>query len=271
MLAPCLLARRAFAEASLAAKMASSERPTGLFTREDLANINNMLFDEDTYDIVFFLYAVCYYAIFRIACEHIFPGKVKSMAKQQYIVTLLHDAIVLPLCAVGWVSGMADAPALIYLLTGAYLASDSIVNYTPLAGCVAEVTRSPGVPDFNWGVHLHHAFTILLCALGPNLPERAVVEGAICVFLGEFGSLWVALALIYPYRPIYVIRFYSFLVSRVCGFALAADMAMQIYEQSVPLCIAWLVLVGGLALENLRTMSSLQASRLDAKHAGKEQ
>lgn len=230
-----------------------------LFSNEDVANIKNLLFDDETYDISFFLYAVCYYSIFRVGCEHLVPGKVKGFTKQQYIVTLLHQAIILPLCAASWGLGKAaDAPALLYLLTGAYLASDSLINYTPLANAVSFVTMSPGVPDFSWGIHVHHAITILLCALGPNLPERAVSEGAICVFLGELGSLWITIALLYPSPAVFVVRFYSFLVSRVCGLALAADMATQIYEDSPYLCGAWSALVVGLALENVRSLALMR-------------
>ena len=35
-----------------------------------------------------------------------------------------------------WLAGTPAAPEIIYLLTGAYLASDSIMNYTPVSGCV---------------------------------------------------------------------------------------------------------------------------------------
>ena len=52
------------------------------------------------------------------------------------MITLLHQAVVLPVCVAMWVAGTPAAPEIIYLLTGAYLASDSIMNYTPVSGCV---------------------------------------------------------------------------------------------------------------------------------------
>ena len=54
----------------------------------------------------------------------------------EYVITLLHQAVVLPVCVAMWLAGTPAAPEIIYLLTGAYLASDSIMNYTPLSGCV---------------------------------------------------------------------------------------------------------------------------------------
>ena len=42
----------------------------------------------------------------------------------------------LPVCVAMWLAGTPAAPEIIYLLTGAYLASDSIMNYTPVSGCV---------------------------------------------------------------------------------------------------------------------------------------
>ena len=52
------------------------------------------------------------------------------------MITLLHQAVVLPVCVAMWLAGTPAAPEIIYLLTGAYLASDSIMNYTPVSGCV---------------------------------------------------------------------------------------------------------------------------------------
>ena len=99
------------------------------------------------------------------------------------MLSLGHQVVVLPLCAIGWVLGLFnDAPALIYLLTGAYLTSDSIINYTPVSNCV---TGEEGPPAFSWGVHAHHFFTVVLCALGTTLPPWPVREGAICILLGE--------------------------------------------------------------------------------------
>ena len=57
------------------------------------------------------------------------------------MITLLHQAVVLPVCVAMWVAGTPAAPEIIYLLTGAYLASDSIMNYTPVSGFYAQVSR----------------------------------------------------------------------------------------------------------------------------------
>ena len=54
----------------------------------------------------------------------------------EFVITLLHQAVVLPVCVAMWLAGTPAAPEIIYLLTGAYLASDSIMNYTPVSGCV---------------------------------------------------------------------------------------------------------------------------------------
>ena len=102
---------------------------------------------------------------------------------QQYILCFFHQAGVLPCCALGWVLGLfRDAPALVYLLTGAYMTSDSLINYTPVSGCV---TGEEGPPVFSWGVQAHHFFTVILCAVGTTLDARPVREGAICILLGE--------------------------------------------------------------------------------------
>ena len=213
----------------------------------DSSNIRQMILgvdDEPIYDVTFFLYAVCYYAIARVACEHLYPGRIKGYTKQQYVVALAHQALVLPACSFVWAVGlMDDAPALIYLLTGAYMASDSIINYTPVAGTIRRVVGDPpgGGPTFSWGVHAHHIFTIVLCALGPNLPPWPVVEGAFCILLGEAGSLWISITLLYPNKVNYTIRFWLFLVTRSLGFPIALDIARQITYW--PVLVAWLALV----------------------------
>ena len=49
----------------------------------------------------------------------------------------------------------------------------------------APVRQRRRTADFSWGVHAHHFFTVLLCALGTNLPASLVDEGAVCILLGE--------------------------------------------------------------------------------------
>ena len=242
-----------------------------VFTSEDVSNIRNMLLgvdQEPAYDAEFFLYATSYYAILRIACESNFPGRIRGYTKQQYVVSLLHQACVLPLCSLAWMAGVfEDTPALIYLLTGAYLASDSIINYTPAHGVITGMAgHSRHVvgggrigPDFSWGVHAHHIFTIVLCALGPNLPPWPVVEGAFCILLGEAGSMWISITLLWPNPLNYMIRFWAFLVTRVLAFTIALDIARQISYW--PVLLAWLVLVTGLFFDNFRTLSRMAGTR----------
>jgi len=248
-----------------------------VLTPADISNIRNMLLgvdQEPAYDAEFFLYAILYYAILRIGCEHQFPGRIRGYTKQQYVVSLLHQAFVLPVCSVVWLCGlMEDAPALIYLLTGAYLASDSLINYTPVTNYIAGVAgtnrRVVGDlarigPDFSWSVHAHHIFTIVLCALGPNLPPWPVVEGAFCILLGEAGSLWITITLLRPNALNYSIRFWSFLLTRVLGFSIALDIARQISYW--PVLLAWLTLVSGLFADNFRTLSRMADTRQGKGH-----
>ena len=108
-----------------------------MFSSEDIQNIRNMLFDADAGgDVQFWLYATVAYAVLRVATEVLVPGKIRGFTTQQYVVTLFHQCLVLPMCVAAWAAGVPAAPELIYLLTGAYLASDSIMNYTPVSGCV---------------------------------------------------------------------------------------------------------------------------------------
>ena len=162
-----------------------------MLTSEDTANIRNMLQDPDAGgDVLFWLYATVAYAVLRVTTEVLFPGKIGKFTTQQFVISLLHQGIVLPVCIAMWVAGTPAAPEIIYLLTGAYLASDSIMNYTPVSGCVAgtinatPLRRQRGIADFSWGIHAHHLFTVLLCALGTNLPPSLVLEGAVCILLG---------------------------------------------------------------------------------------
>lgn len=227
----------------------------------DAANVRNMLVDATSGgDILLGLYAVCAYASLRVLLELCCPGKVMGFTAQQFVLTLGHQGLVLPSCAIGWALGWLDnAPTLIYTLTGAYMASDCIINYTPVTNCVPHGVDGP--PDFSWGVHAHHIFTIFLCALGTTLPPWPIIEGvrrsvrnkkkrlprpgawlsagrpqvvptrerafcslkrppcatwrgcplattplpstapqAICILLGEAGSLWITVTMLRPNR-----------------------------------------------------------------------
>ena len=101
----------------------------------DIDNIWNMFFDQEgAGDAVVWLWASIFYSIVRIVLEILFPGKVRGLTRQQHVLTLTHQALVLPLLALGWWNGLAAAPILIYTLTGAYLASASLINYTRVWG-----------------------------------------------------------------------------------------------------------------------------------------
>lgn len=195
----------------------------------DLDNIRNMFFDADGGgDILLFIRALGVYTLLRIVCEYAYPGKVRGYTMQQYVMTLFHQAGVLPLCALGWMLGLVSeeqGPILIYVLTGAHMISDSVINYSPVSACVAGVD---GKPTFSWGVHAHHLFTVVLCALGTTLPPRLVAEGALCILLGELGSLWISVTMLRPTPSNFAIRFYSFSISRAAGVLLALDIVRQV-------------------------------------------
>ena len=75
----------------------------GVLSRDDVDNIRNHLFGEDTEaDISLFLWSLVAYIIARIASEKGFPGKVRGYTKQQYLVTLSHQAALLPILTAGW-------------------------------------------------------------------------------------------------------------------------------------------------------------------------
>ena len=229
--------------------------------------ITHLLFDTDSqHDIAFWLYATASYCVARMGVELLLPGKVKGYTNQQYVVTLVHQVLVLPTCAFGWAMGwLDDAKVLIYLLTGAYLASDSIVNYSPVSGCVAGVE---GPPTFSWGVHAHHLFTIALCALGTTLPPWLEDEGAICILVGEAGSLWITVTLLWPTALNFRLRLLSFVLSRVTGVAIALWIVVRLESAATQLVL--LAMMAGLVHDNLRTSRAMIKHARDAAH-GKAQ
>uniref|UniRef100_A0A7S0LIK5 TLC domain-containing protein n=1 Tax=Coccolithus braarudii TaxID=221442 RepID=A0A7S0LIK5_9EUKA len=203
------------------------------------------------------------YSFVRIATELAFPTNIRGYTAQQYVVTLGHQAVILPCCVLGWALGLLpEAPEVIYLLTGAYLASDSVINYTPVSGCVAGSARKP---VFSWAVHAHHIFTVVLCLLGPNLPAHAVSEGAMCILLGEAGSMWITVTLLQPTRVNYVIRLWSFLVSRVIGVLMAIDILRRIEGPATRVIL--LAMIVGLVYDNTKTFQQMWDRR---QHAGGE-
>ena len=234
------------------------------FTDTDLDNIRNMLFDpESGGDIVFLLYAMTAYSAVRICTELAFRENVRGYTAQQYIVTLGHQAVVLPLCVLGWGLGYLEVidwlpePAeVIYLLTGAYLASDSVINYTPVSGCLVPPARQP---VFSWSVHAHHVFTVVLCLLGPNLPANVASEGATAILVGEAGSMWITVALLNPTPLNFRIRLWSFAISRVIGVFLAVDILRQIDAPVMQALLLMMVL--GLVYDNANTFRAMWANR----------
>ena len=209
--------------------------------------------DEDAAgDIAFFLYATIAYCIVRLATELTLPGKIRGYTYQQYVVTLGHQAVLLPCLGVGWWVGFfqREGSSLIYLLTGAYMVSDSIVNYSPVSGCVAAF-RDAEKPTFSYAVHIHHFFTFALCALGTTLPSWLEDEGAVCILLGEAGSLWITVTLIWPTALNYILRFYTFMASRVLGVLVAVDIMRQLKD---PLPRLLLLAMGfGIAHDNWKS------------------
>jgi len=221
----------------------------------------NHLDEEAEADVSFFLWAVLIYCVIRLISERLFPGKVKGYTLQQYGVTLAHQAVLLPLLCFAWVFGaMPKAPTAVYLLTGAYMTSDSIINYSPVSGCVAGVE---GRPLFSWSVHAHHVFTLLLCVLGTTLPPWLEQEGAICILLGEAGSLWITVTLLRPSALNFKIRLHAFQLTRVLGVCMALDMTRQLESQ---LHRTLLVAGGvGVGLDNWRTLLAMRRHAKDAE------
>jgi len=222
----------------------------------DFANLQHMLFDADSGgDILLFIRSMGVYVFLRVVCEYALPGKIRGYTKQQYVMTLFHQALVLPIVALGWAFGIwavSEGPILVYVLTGAHMVSDSIINYSPVSGCVA---GADGKPTFSWGVHAHHIFTIFLCALGTTLPPWPIIEGAICILLGEAGSLWITVTMLRPNRANFLIRYYAFVATRVCGVLISLDIMRQV--PWVRTRVLLLLFTAGLVYDNYRTLAQM--------------
>ena len=163
---------------------------------------------------------------------------------RQYVVTLGHQAVLLPCLGLAWALGflVREGSSYIYLLTGAYMLSDSIVNYSPVSGCVAAFTDTER-PTFSYAVHIHHIFTVSLCALGTTLPAWLEDEGAVCIVIGELGSLWITITLLWPTPINFILRFYTFFASRALGGALALDIVRQL-QSTLPRALLVMCAVG---------------------------
>ena len=104
------------------------------FSSDTSSEILATLVDEDTQgDISFWLWATATYCFLRIGLEVAIPGKHRENTYQQYVVTLAHQAVLLPALGLGWKLGLFEqqGPSYIYLCTGAYMISDSAINYSP--------------------------------------------------------------------------------------------------------------------------------------------
>ena len=215
--------------------------------------------DEDAAgDIAFFLYSTITYCVIRLAFELSLPGKIRGYTHQQYVVTLGHQAVLLPCLGIAWyLNFFRDGSSLIYLLTGAYMLSDSIVNYSPVAGCVSAF-RDTEKPTFSYAVHNHHFLTVALCALGTTLPAWLEDEGAVCILIGEAGSLWITVTLLWPTPINFVLRFYTFLASRMVGVAVALDIARQMNHLLARSLFMALIL--GMFYNNWKTLGKMRTN-----------
>lgn len=221
--------------------------------------------DEDAAgDVAFFLYATIGYCAVRIATELSLPGKIRGYTRQQYVVTLGHQAFLLPFLGIAWYLGFfrREGSSFIYLLTGAYMVSDSIVNYSPVSGCVATFRQSER-PHYSYSVHVHHVFTVALCALGTTLPGWLEDEGAVAILIGEAGSLWITVTLLWPTHINYILRFYTFFISRALGVALALDIGRQLDHWAPRLLL--LAMGVGIAHDNWRTLGKMRDGAKSAR------
>jgi len=221
--------------------------------RDSADNIEAYLLDADGLDAVFFLHSLALYVAARLALNYVVGGRLEAgmtatarqYSKQQYVMLFAQKGVVLPVCALGWMYGWLP-PELIYLLTGVYVLSDSMLNASPVRG---------GSWGGNYAVHAHHFFTMLLCAVGAHLPPRPVMGGAFCIFICEAGSLWLTVAILHPTPRNIKIRFYSFVLSRIVAFAIFFDM-LRCLEQMLTQALMLLMMIG-LGLDNWRTLHSM--------------
>lgn len=237
-----------------------------MFTGIDIDNVRNMFFDADAGgDILLFIRSLTVYVILRLVLEVALSGKIKGYTMQQYVVTIIHQAIVLPACMLGWsleILEEGQAPILIYVLTGAHMLSDSIVNYTPVSACVA---GTDGPPVFSWGVHAHHLFTLVLCLIGTTLPSVLVDEGAVCILLGELGSLWITITMLWPTALNFAVRLLTFASSRFFCILIALDILRQL--ESLLTRLVMLCMMVGLCIDNWTTLHAMYDSSARSRYA----
>jgi len=233
--------------------MPLSEADYQALRRDDLDSLESYLLDVDGLDAIFFLYVVCLYVAARLLCSWLAPGLhemgataiARKFTRQQYIVLFAQKAVVLPLCALGWWRQLLP-PELLYLLTGTYVMSDSIVNRVPVRG---------GSWGGNLGVHAHHVGTVVLCMVGAHLPPWPVKQGALCILIGESGSLWLTVTMLHPTPTNIKIRFYAFVVSRFASMLIAVNVAREL--ESAASRYLMLAVIAVLSYDSMRTLRSM--------------
>lgn len=225
-----------------------------LSLREDsVDNVESYLLDADGLDAVFFLYSIVLYVAVRLILNLVAPGLHKNAAtanarkysRQQYLMVFFQKGLLLPLGGIGWMRGILP-PELIYLLTGAYVLSDSMVNAQPVRG---------GSWGGNLGVHAHHVFTVVLCTVGAHLPTALLEEGARVVLVGEAGSLWLTVTILHPTPLNIKLRFYAFVASRLFAIAVGLKIAQQSESRYLQAVLIGLIVF--LGYDNLRTLRAM--------------
>ena len=225
-----------------------------LSLRTDSADsVESYLLDADGLDAVLFLHCLVVYVAMRLVLSWLFPGahetaataNARKYARQQYIMVFLQKGVLLPLCGLGWQRG-ALPPELIYLLTGCYILSDSMVNRSPIRG---------GSWGGNVGVHAHHVFTLVFCLVGAHLPTGLVSDAAVVILVGEVGSLWLTVTILRPTSTNIKIRFYTFVASRTTALLIALDSARKTERPSNQLLI--LLVTAFLLYDNWRTLRAM--------------
>jgi len=124
--------------------------------------------------------------------------------------------------------------------------SDSIVNRVPVRG---------GSWGGNLGVHAHHVATIVLCMVGAHLPPWPVKQGALCILIGETGSLWLTVTMLHPTPTNIKIRFYTYVISRFISMLISINIAREL--ESVLSRYMMLATIALLIYDSLRTLRSM--------------
>ena len=88
------------------------------------------------------------------------------------------------------------------------------------------------------------------------MPPWAEDEGAVAVLLGEAGSLWITITQLWPTNVNFLLRFYLFLFTRLCGVAIAADMLRQI--DSTPVQLLFVAMCLGVSHQNWKTLGRMR-------------